>query len=102
MFGSRFGSKQSHDNSGPSRPTHDSKNDSGFMRLHGKPSQNSMTEDLEHGMTALPDARHVRQDRWREIHVTKDFEQRSVNEGRSSDDSQKDLYTHFGRHTSRR
>lgn len=51
---------------------------------------------LEHGITALPNAhRGDGADAWKEIHVTRDFEQRSVRskgEERLSDDSQKDLY----------
>jgi hypothetical protein len=55
-----------------------------------------MKEDirLEQGITALPNA-YKQNGAWKEIHVTRDFEQRSVNERRLSDDSQKDLYTGF-------
>jgi hypothetical protein len=68
------------------------------MKLKTRPSQSTMTDDvnLERGITALP-ASHRRGEAWKEIHVTRDFEQRSVNEGRSSDDSQKDLYAGFGK-----
>lgn len=69
------------------------------MKLKTRPSQSTMTDDnLERGITALP-ASHQKHgnDAWKEIHVTRDFEQRSVNEGRSSDDSQKDLYAGFGK-----
>lgn len=58
---------------------------------------------LEHGITALPHAyRQDSADAWKEIHVTKDFEQRSVNEERTSDDSQKDLYAGFPKPMARR
>jgi hypothetical protein len=75
------------------------------MRLKGKPSHSTMNEDirLEHDITALPSAyRQHSQEAWKEIHVTRDFEQRSVNEGRLSDDSQKDLYTGFPKPMERR
>lgn len=86
MFGSRFGiSKRSHPSS-----SEDSRG-TGFMRLKGKPSQATMKDEilLEHGITTVPNS--YRGDKWKEIHITRDFEQRSVN-GRMSDDSQKDLY----------
>jgi hypothetical protein len=58
---------------------------------------------LEHGITALPHAhRQSSQEHWKEIHVTHDFEQRSVNEGRMSDASQKDLYGGFPKPMERR
>lgn len=58
-----------------------------------------MNEDI--AITALPNAyRHS--EAWKEIHVTRDFEQRSVNEGRLSDDSQKDLYNGFPKPMERR
>ncbi|KAH7389433.1 hypothetical protein DE146DRAFT_162982 [Phaeosphaeria sp. MPI-PUGE-AT-0046c] len=105
IFGSRFGtSKRSNDNSGRSQPTHDSKSN-GFMKLKGRPSQSTMNDDvhLEQGVTALPHAyRQDSADPWKEIHVTRDFEQRSVNEGRNSDDSQKDLYPNFPKPMTRR
>jgi hypothetical protein len=105
IFGSRFGtSKRSNDHSGHSNTTHDSSSN-GFMRLKGKPSQSTMNDDvrLEHGITALPHAhRQSNHENWKEIHVTHDFEQRSVNEGRMSDDSQKDLYTGFPKPMERR
>jgi hypothetical protein len=105
MFGSRAGTKQSHENSDRSQSTHGTKNSGPFMRLKGKPSQSTMSDDihLERGVTALPQAnRQYSQEHWKEIHVTRDFEQRSVNEGRSSDDSQKDLYAGFPRPMGRR
>jgi hypothetical protein len=97
MFGSRFGTKRSNDHSGRSQSTHESRSN-GFMRLKGKPSQSTMSDDirLEHSVTALPQAYgQPGHESWKEIHVTRDFEQRSVNEGRPSDDSQKDLYSGF-------
>jgi hypothetical protein len=104
MFGSRYGTKRSNDYSDRSQSTHESKG-SGFMRLKGKPSQSTMGEEirLERSVTALPQAyRQPHHESWKEIHVTHDFEQRSVNEGRLSDDSQKDLYNGFPKPTGRR
>jgi hypothetical protein len=75
------------------------------MRLKGKPSHATINEDirLKHDITALPHAyRPHSQEAWKEIHVTRDFEQRSVNEGRVSDDSQKDLYSGFPKRMDRR
>jgi hypothetical protein len=58
---------------------------------------------LEHGITALPHAyRQPSHEHWKEIHVTHDFEQRSIKEGRRSDDSQKGLYTGFPKPMERR
>lgn len=104
MFGSKFGSKPSHDNSGRTgETTLGSKNSAPFMRLNGKPSNGNLTDDvqLEHGFTALPQAHRQPNghERWKEIHVTQDFEQRSVDLGRESADSQKDF---FGRSKGRR
>ncbi|KAF2028470.1 hypothetical protein EK21DRAFT_113808 [Setomelanomma holmii] len=94
MFGSRFGSsKRSKDNSGRS---HDSRSN-GFMRLNCKPSHSTMNEDvrLEHGITALPHTYQQRICGSKEIHVGRDFEQRSLNEneGRVSGDSRKEFYS---------
>jgi hypothetical protein len=68
------------------------------MRLKGKPSHATMHDDirLENGVTALPSTSRG-EGAWKDIHVTREFEQRSVNEGRMSDDSQKDLYTGFAK-----
>jgi hypothetical protein len=100
MFGTRFGtSKRSQHHS---HSTQDSK---GFMRLKGKPSQSTINNDiqLEHEITALSHAyRQSSNEHWKEIHVTRDFEQRSFNEERTSDDSQKDLHTGFPKTIGRR
>ncbi|KAH4107913.1 hypothetical protein HBI80_129120 [Parastagonospora nodorum] len=96
IFGTRFGtSKRSHD---PSHSTQNSRSN-GFQRLKGKNSQSTMNEEI--AIAALPNAyRHG--EAWKEIHVTRDFEQRSVNERRLSDDSQKDLYNGFPKPMERR
>jgi hypothetical protein len=98
IFGTRFGtSKRSNEHSGRSQSTHNSRSN-GFMRLKGKPNQSTMSDDvrLEHGVTALPHAyRQSSHEHWKEIHVTRDFEQSSMKEGRRSDDSQKALHNGF-------
>jgi hypothetical protein len=86
MFGSRFGaSKRSH-------PSAEDSGANGFMRLKGRPSQVTVGDRdeilLEHGVRRGLGGKG---ENWKEIHVTRDFEQRSVS-GRVSDDSQKDLY----------
>jgi hypothetical protein len=75
------------------------------MRLKARPSQSTMNDDvrLERGITALPNShRQHNNEPWKEIHVTRDFEQRSVSESRVSDDSQRDLYAGFAKPGARR
>lgn len=64
------------------------------MRLKGKTSQSTFSGDidLEPGVTALPHAARYHG----QIHVTHEFDQRSVNDGRASEsDSQKDLFPKY-------
>ena len=91
MFGSRFGTKRSNNNSGRSQTTHDPRSNGPFIRLKGKQSQSTMNDDIyiKHGVSAVPHVhRQPSHESWKEIHVMRGFEQSSVNEGRSHDDSQ--------------
>jgi hypothetical protein len=102
IFGTRFGTSKRSNKGSHSTNTSGSH---GFMRLKGKPSQSTMDDEvrLEHGITALPNAyRESRRDGWKDIHVTHDFEQSSVKEGRRSDASRKDLYGGFPKQMERR
>jgi hypothetical protein len=90
MFGSRFGSKRSAGS-----------DSDGFTRLQAKPS---IGEDirLEHGIREIPQVYEKRgQESWKEIHVMREFEQRSMN-GRGSGDSTTDLCGRVPRTTGRR
>lgn len=73
------------------------------MKLHGKPSSTTMKDEIlleqgyahgNGGVTALPSAYKggMGPAAWKEIHVQRDFEQRSVNEERNSDDSRGGLF----------
>ncbi|KAH8722918.1 hypothetical protein GQ44DRAFT_774445 [Phaeosphaeriaceae sp. PMI808] len=105
IFGSQFGTKRSNEVSDPSHRSQGSKSNGPFMRLEGKPSQSTIDDDihLENGVTVSPNAyRQPRHEEWKEIHVTRGFEQRSVNEGRPSDDRQRDLYSNLSKNISQR
>lgn len=82
------GSRRSNNNSGPTETSHDTRSNGSFIRLNAKPSQSTLNEDqildIETGVTA---ARRPSYDAWKEIHVTRSIEQRSVNHTRSSDGS---------------
>jgi hypothetical protein len=96
MFGSRFGTKQSPDSS--------SKNN-GFTRLRAKQSQSTIGDEirLERKTMGVKEVDAMpRHESWKEIHVTRDFEQRSVNGVRGSEDSRKELYSGFPRAMGRR
>jgi hypothetical protein len=102
IFGTRFGTSKRSNKGSHSTNTSGS---NGFMRLKGKPSHSTMDDEvrLEHGITALPNAhRESRRDDWKDIHVTHDFEQSSMKDGRRSDDSRKDLYDGFPKQMERR
>ncbi|KAL5120160.1 hypothetical protein ACEQ8H_001986 [Pleosporales sp. CAS-2024a] len=76
-------------------------NGNGFVRLRGEQQSLGRSMGDEYGLqngravTAVPDVYRGARDTWKEIHVTRDFEQMSMNEGRMSDDSRKDLYAKF-------
>jgi hypothetical protein len=95
MFGSRFGTKPSHD---------DSSKNNGFTRLRAKQSQSTVGEDVRLERKGGVGEVHEmpRRESWKEIHVTKDFEQRSVNEDRESGDSRRELHSGFPRPMGRR
>lgn len=98
-FGSRFGSKQTGNTSGqvPTIGTQSVRNNANFMRLKGMPSRSSMGDDirLEPGVGTVIDPGR---DHWKEIHVTRDIEQRSLNDDRLSDHSP-GSYTRFPKPT---
>jgi len=96
-FASRIGSKRSHDNSDPhahSDQSRESRNTRSFVRLKGKNSQSTfgggedIDMDMERGVSKLPGTERFHG----EIHVQKEFEQRSFSERKMSDGSQKGLF----------
>ncbi|KAF2277553.1 uncharacterized protein EI97DRAFT_457554 [Westerdykella ornata] len=89
-FGTRFGTIQPNDVSGqiPTITTHSQRNNANFVRLKGMPSHSSMGDavHLKSGAGTVLEQSHGH-DEWKEIRVTRDVEQGSINDDGISDES---------------